>query len=58
VHFTIDPRGLSEVDNAGHRAMRAGEYQIFVGGSSPETAADKEGVAARFTITGTKDLPE
>jgi beta-glucosidase len=57
VHFHLDPRSISEVDNAGHRAMRAGEYQVFVGGSSPDATATG-GVSAKLTITGSKDLPE
>lgn len=58
VHFTLNPRNLSEVDDAGHRAVRAGEYRVFVGGSSPGADADAGGVSARLTITGSKDLPE
>jgi len=58
VHFNLDPRELSEVDGAGHRAVRAGDYQIFVGGSSPETGATPGGVSAKLTVTGTSDLPE
>ncbi len=58
VQFTLNPRDLSEVDDAGHRAVRAGEYQVFVGGSSPGADADAGGVSARLTITGSKDLPE
>ncbi len=58
VHFTLTPRELSEVDEAGHRAVRAGEYQIYAGGSSPGASAGAAGVEARFTITGAKDLPE
>jgi beta-glucosidase len=58
VHFRLDPRDLSEVDSDGHRAVRAGEYQIYVGGSSPETAAPAGGVSAKLSIAGSKDLPE
>ena len=58
VHFRLDSRDLSEVDSDGHRAVRAGEYQIYVGGSSPETAAPAGGVSAKLSIAGSKDLPE
>ncbi|MFP5226209.1 MAG: glycoside hydrolase family 3 C-terminal domain-containing protein [Acidobacteriota bacterium] len=57
VHFHLAPRALSEVDSAGHRGVRAGEYRIYVGGSSPETTL-AGGVSGKITITGSKDLPE
>jgi len=58
VHFKLDARELSEVDGGGHRAVRAGEYQVFMGGSSPGFDRSAGGVSAKLTITGTKDLPE
>jgi beta-glucosidase len=58
VHFELAARDLSEVDNAGHRAVCAGEYQVFVGGSSPAAGTASEGASAQLTITGSKDLPE
>jgi beta-glucosidase len=58
VHFHLDPRSLSEVDSGGHRAVRAGAYQIFVGGTSPGTASQGEGVSTELNITGSKELPE
>ena len=58
VHFRLDPRNLSEVDSDGHRAVRAGEYRIYVGGSSPETKATAGGISAKLTIAGSKDMPE
>jgi beta-glucosidase len=58
VHFQLTPRELSEVDAGGHRAVRAGSYRIFAGGSSPGTAVSASGAAAKFSITGEKDLPE
>ncbi|HVT95875.1 MAG TPA: fibronectin type III-like domain-contianing protein, partial [Acidobacteriaceae bacterium] len=58
VRFRLNDRDLSEVDSGGHRAMRAGEYQIWVGGSSPESATTPGGILGRLTITGSKDLPE
>jgi len=38
--------------------MRAGDYQLFSGGSSPGTDRSAAGVTARFTITASKELPE
>jgi beta-glucosidase len=58
VRFRLDPRNLSEVDSDGHRAVRAGEYRIYVGGSSPETKATAGGISAKLTIAGSKDMPE
>ena len=58
VRFHLDPRNLSEVDRAGHRAVRSGEYQIYVGGSSPDSAGLAGGASAKLILTGSKDLPE
>jgi len=58
VHFTLDARELSEVDAQGHRADRAGEYEVFAGASSPVQGTNEQGVTAKFTIAGSKDLPE
>jgi beta-glucosidase len=58
VHFMLDSRELSEVDEAGHRAVRAGSYQIFAGGNSPGIHQNSGGLSAKLTITGSKDLHE
>ena len=58
VHFDLTPRDLSEVDASGQRAVRAGDYTLFVGGSSPGAHSSLPGVPANFTITGEKDLPQ
>ena len=58
VHFVLDPRELSEVDGKGVRAVRAGEYQVWVGGSSPDAQHQEAGVSASVTIRGSKDLPQ
>jgi beta-glucosidase len=58
VHFNLQERELSEADAQGHRAVRAGDYQLYVGGASPDAQASGNGVSARFRITGEKDLPE
>ena len=58
VHFTLRARELSVVDAQGHRAVRAGDYGLIVGGSSPTTATGGGFAAAKFSITGSNDLPE
>jgi beta-glucosidase len=58
VHFELSPRELSEVDAAGHRVVRAGEYNIFVGDASPGEDLWSGGVSVPLTITGLQDLPE
>jgi beta-glucosidase len=58
VHFNLQERELSEVDVQGHRAVRAGDYQLFIGGTSPDAQASGNGVSAHFSITGEKGLPE
>jgi len=54
VHIVIDPRSLSTVDDSGKRSIVAGEYTVFLGGTQP---GESEGVSAKFTVTGTKELP-
>jgi beta-glucosidase len=49
---------LSEVDEQGHRAVRPGEYEIMIGGSSPSGDADSGFATTHFTITETRDMPE
>jgi beta-glucosidase len=53
VHFHLDPRALSLVDANGARAVRAGRYQLFIGGKQPGAAQ----VPETFTIAGHADLP-
>jgi beta-glucosidase len=53
VHFQLDPRALSLVDADGVRAVRAGRYQLFVGGKQPGATQ----VPETFTIVGHADLP-
>jgi len=53
VHFHLDPRALSLVDADGVRAVRAGRYQLFIGGKQPAAAQ----VPETFTIAGHADLP-
>jgi len=47
--FTLDPAHLSEVDQAGVRAVEAGSYTIFLGGGQPGQSA---GVEGKFAISG------
>lgn len=56
VSFTLEPRDLSAVNEAGDRIIRAGEYQIAVGGGQPGFGAP--GVQAGFAIAGEQMLPE
>ena len=55
LHFSLDARQLSTVDLAGARTVRAGTYQISVGGAQP---GEGQNVAMPFTITGTSSLPK
>jgi beta-glucosidase len=54
VHVVIDPRSLSTVDASGKRSIAAGEYTLFVGGAQP---GEGDGVSAKFSVVGTKELP-
>jgi beta-glucosidase len=56
VQFQMAPRTLSQVDEAGRRAIRSGEYRLFVGAEPPAGARDDVGVSTRFSITGEKAL--
>jgi beta-glucosidase len=56
VSFTLQPRDLSWVNEAGDRVIAAGEYQVAVGGGQPGFGAP--GVKAALVITGQKMLPE
>ena len=56
VHFTLSPRDLSAVTEAGDRVVGTGTYQIFVGGGQPETAAP--GARTELTVSGDQKLPE
>jgi beta-glucosidase len=56
VHFTLDPRDLSAVNQAGDRMIAAGAYRISVGGGQPGTDAARAETA--FEVTGEQKLPE
>ncbi len=55
VEFTLDPRQMSVVDAGGQRAMKAGEYGLFVGGGQP---GQVEGLSGKFSISGEQALPK
>ncbi|MBZ5584387.1 MAG: glycoside hydrolase family 3 C-terminal domain-containing protein, partial [Acidobacteriia bacterium] len=55
VRFTLDPRDLSIVNEAGDRLVAAGAYRLFIGGGQPGAGAP--GVEAQFTIQGEQKLP-
>jgi beta-glucosidase len=56
VHFTLSPRDLSAVTEAGDRVLAAGTYQLTVGGGQPGT--DAAGAKAEFKISNEQKLPE
>ncbi len=47
VEMTIDPRQLSIVDAIGHRSVRQGEYELYVGGGQPSREG---GVSLPFRV--------
>jgi beta-glucosidase len=55
VRFTLDPRDLSSVNEAGDRIVAPGSYRLFIGGGQPGTGAP--GAEVQFTIQGEQKLP-
>ncbi|HUI44113.1 MAG TPA: glycoside hydrolase family 3 C-terminal domain-containing protein [Terriglobia bacterium] len=55
VAFTLSPRDLSQVTEAGLHKVLPGRYAVSVGGGQPGTGAP--GVSAEFQITGETTLP-
>ena len=56
--FTIDARGLSEVDAKGVRSVQPGQYRLAVGGAQPTDAkAVTPAQTSDFTIAGSFELP-
>jgi beta-glucosidase len=53
VQLTIDPRQLSIVNAEGTRAVRAGDYELYVGGTQPVAGG---GVSLLFHIEGESPL--
>jgi beta-glucosidase len=56
VIFHLDPRTLSQVDDKGVRAVTAGQYRIYVGGSQPTGDAAETVRMESFTVAGTEQL--
>jgi beta-glucosidase len=56
VHFALDARDLSAVNQAGDRIIAAGTYRITVGGGQPSTGAPQ--AQAAFEVSGEQKLPE
>jgi beta-glucosidase len=56
VHFSLRPRDLSEVNEAGERLIAPGDYTISVGGGQPGSGLPV--VESHFTIKGTETLPK
>jgi beta-glucosidase len=56
VHFTLDARDLSEVNEKGDRIVAEGAYRISVGAGQPGTVAPS--AEAEFRIAGMQRLPE
>ena len=56
MHFKLDPRDLSGVNEAGDHVVAAGTYRIHVGGGQPGTGAP--GAEAQFSMEGGVKLPE
>jgi beta-glucosidase len=56
VHFALDARDLSEVDDKGDRIVAPGAYRISVGGGQPGTDAPR--VEAGFNVKGKRALPD
>lgn len=56
IHFLLTARQLSIVDGDGKRAIRAGHYRIYVGGSQPSNETDATSPGVGFEITGEQTL--
>jgi beta-glucosidase len=56
VHFTLDVRDLSEINQQGDRVVANGVHRIIVGGGQPGTHASQ--VEAEFRIKGNQRLPD
>jgi beta-glucosidase len=56
VTFTLKPRDMSMVTEAGEPIVAAGDYTVSVGGGQPGT--DAKVVTGHFKVLGTLNLPE
>ncbi len=56
VSFVLDPRAISQVDDAGNRSVVPGTYRVSLGGSQP-SGDNADGIrTAQFTIEGNAPL--
>ena len=55
VSFTLTPRDLSTVDQAGKRDVQPGKYTVMIGGAQPSEA---EHVTGSFEVSGSQAMPE
>jgi len=56
LHFTLDPRDVSIVNEAGARVIAPGAYRITIGGGQPAAGAAQ--AEDRFSIEGESKLPD
>lgn len=56
LHFSLMPRDLSEVNEAGEHVILPGEYTISIGGGQPGSGLPT--VEAHLMVTGSKTLPK
>ena len=56
VHFTLNPRDLSVVNDAGERVVVPGQYRLTVGAGQPGTNVPQ--AEAKFSIEGEQKLPD
>ena len=57
ITFHLDQRILSQVDEAGVRAVGPGSYRVYMGGSQPGGDAAEGVQAADFIVDGRQQLP-
>jgi beta-glucosidase len=55
VHFLLDARALSTVDEAGQRVVHPGRYTLYAGGAQPASFAEEKGT--QFEVKGSVELP-
>ena len=55
--FHLDPRQLSEVDSKGVRAVAAGKYRVFLGGSQPDGDHGQDVQSIGFSVAGRQEIP-
>jgi beta-glucosidase len=53
----LAPRQLSEVDNKGVRAVNAGTYRVYLGGSQPDGDHGADVQSRDFEVVGRKEIP-